>query len=40
MTFNTGKVNSKDAKELGEFNLHLSTQSYVNGYTFNIIIKV
>lgn len=34
MSFNTGQINLNDPKELGEFNLYLSTRSYVNGYFF------
>lgn len=36
MSFNSGEVNTNDAKELGEFNFFLSTQAYVNGYNFLI----
>jgi len=31
--FANGQVNPSDGKQLGEFNSHLSTQAYVNGYT-------
>jgi len=32
-SFANGQVNASDAKQVGAFNSHLSTQPYVNGYT-------
>jgi len=33
MTFTEGKIDSSNKKELAEFNSHLESRSYVNGYT-------
>lgn len=32
MYFNTGKINTKDLKELEEFNSFLSNRAFINGY--------